>query len=232
MREAIFTAYLILAAVFAVSYVIGSLNSAIITVYLIKHKDIRDYGSKNAGLTNVYRCFGGSTAAATLLMDIAKAAIVVYGTKAAAGFSALENLAIDEISLCMISALCAVVGHCFPAFYNFHGGKGILLAAMCMVFIDPIIFVLEAALFVTMVAATKYISVGSLSACIGYPVFTFIWQNLVNRYFGGGYENIWLHMLIIFPMFVICFFRHFSNIQNLWQGTERRFELGKRSGKK
>lgn len=219
---------MILTAVFAVSYVVGSLNSAIITVFIMKHEDIRDFGSKNAGLTNVYRCFGPATAAATFIMDIAKAAIVVFGTKAVWGFSCFENLAIDEISLCTISALCAVVGHCFPAFYKFHGGKGILIAAMCMLFIDPVIFVLEAVLFVTMVATTKYISVGSLAACVGYPVFTLIWQTLANRHFGGSYENIWLHLLIIFPMFVICFFRHFSNIQNLWEGKERRFKLRKK----
>lgn len=219
---------MILAAVFAVSYVVGSLNSAIITVFLMKHKDIREYGSKNAGLTNVYRCFGPTTAAATFIMDIVKSAIVVFGTKAVLQFSLFENLYVDALSICMISSLSAVIGHCFPLFYSLHGGKGILLGAMCMLFTDPMIFVFEAVLFAAMVAATRYISVGSLAACVGYPTFTLIWQTLANKCFDGSYENIWLHLLIIFPMFAICFFRHFSNIQKLWAGEERRFSFQKK----
>lgn len=204
------------------------MNSAIIAVYLIKHKDIRCYGSKNAGLTNVYRCFGQTAAAATLLFDVVKAAVVVFGTRAVLGLSAFKNLGVDSLSICMISALFAVTGHCFPVFYKFHGGKGILLAAMCMLFTDPVIFLLEAVMFVILVAATKYISVGSLAACIGYPTFTLIWQTAANKLFNADYKNIGLHVLIIFPMFLMCFFRHFSNIQKLWAGDEKRFTFHKK----
>ena len=215
-------------AVFAASYVIGSLNSAIIVTLLVKRKDIRKYGSFNAGLTNVYRCFGASTAAITLLMDFAKGAIVVLGTKLMLLLPMFRGFPLDTLSVCMISTLFAVAGHCYPAFYGFKGGKGILLAAVCMIFTDPIIFLLELILFVIMVATTKYISIGSLSACVGYVVFTFVWQTLSNAFFGGSYENIWLHLLIILPMFLMCFLRHFSNIQHLWQGEEKKFYLHKK----
>ena len=215
-------------AVFAASYVIGSLNSAIIVTYLIKHKDIREYGSFNAGLTNVYRCFGPLTAVVTILMDLAKGAVVVFGTKLIMKLPMFDGFKIDVLSVCMISILFAVTGHCYPVFYKFHGGKGILLAAVCMLLTDPVIFLCELVLFVAMVAITKYISVGSLSACIGYPLFTLIWQYLANACFGGEYENIWLHGLIILPMFLMCFLRHFSNIQNLWSGEEKKFYFHKK----
>lgn len=210
------------------SYLVGSLNSAIIMTYVIKRKDIREYGSFNAGLTNVYRCFGVFTAVMTLCMDLLKGVIVVFGTRLVLMLPAFEGFALDSLSVCMMSSLCAVIGHCFPVFYKFKGGKGILLAAVCMLLTDPMIFLLELILFVITVACTKYISIGSLSACIGYPVFTFIWQNLSNAFFGGNYQNIHIHMLIILPMFFLCFLRHFSNIQHLWSGEEKRFYLHKK----
>ena len=217
-----------MAAIFVASYLIGSLNSAILVTYLIKHKDIRDYGSFNAGLTNVYRCFGVFTAATTLLADLLKGVVVVFGTRLALRLDIFSGLKIDALSVCMLSALFAVVGHCYPVFYKFKGGKGILVAAVCMLLTDPTVFLFELLLFVLMVATTKYISIGSMAACVGYPVFTLIWQYAANAFFGGNYENIGLHVLIILPMFMICFFRHFSNIQHLWSGEEKKFYLHKK----
>ena len=207
---------------FILSYIIGSLNSAIIMTYLLKRKDIREYGSFNAGLTNVYRCFGMTTAGATLLMDFLKGVIVVFGTKFVLTLPLFENFKLDVLSVCLISALFAVTGHCYPAFYKFRGGKGILLAAVCMVLTDPVVFLLEAIMFVILVGITRYISVGSLAACIGYPIFTMLWETAANAWFGGSYENISLHALIILPMFFMCYFRHFSNIRHLWSGEEKK----------
>lgn len=157
-----------------------------------------------------------------------KGIIVVFGTKLVLTLPFFENFRLDTLSVCLISALFAVSGHCFPAFYKFRGGKGILLAAMCMLMTDPMIFLLEAIMFVTLVAVTKYISIGSLAACVGYPVFTLLWQTISNAYFGGTYENISLHVLIILPMFLMCYFRHFSNIQHLWSGEEKKFYFHKK----
>ena len=196
--------------------------------YLIKHKDIREYGSFNAGLTNVYRCFGISTAAATLAMDFLKGIVVVFGTRLVLMLPLFENFKLDTLSVCLISALFAVTGHCFPAFYKFRGGKGILLAAMCMVLTDPVVFLLEAIMFVILVGITRYISVGSLAACIGYPIFTMLWETAANAWFGGSYENISLHALIILPMFFMCYFRHFSNIKHLWSGDEKKIYFHKK----
>ena len=128
----------------------------------------------------------------------------------------------------MISSLCAVCGHCFPAFYKFKGGKGILLAAMCMLCTDPMILLLEAILFVSVVAITRYISLGSLAACVGYPVFTMIWQYFSNAYLGKSYENIWVHVLVILVMFIICVTRHFGNIRHLLAGSEKKFYFHKK----
>lgn len=196
--------------------------------YIVKRKDIREYGSFNAGLTNVYRCFGVTTAALTLLNDILKGAVIVFGTRLLLALSIFDGLKIDRLSVCMISTLFAVLGHCYPVFYKFKGGKGILLAAVCMLFTDPAVFLLELILFVILVAATKYISVGSMAACVGYPVFTLAWQTFANAFLGAHYENIGLHLIIIFPMFALCFLRHFSNIRHIFSGDEKKFYFHKK----
>lgn len=219
---------IILTVVFAASYIVGSLNSAIICTFLLKHKDIREYGSFNAGLTNVYRCFGPAAAVATMVMDLMKGVVVVFGTRLVMLLPVFDGFGLDTLSVTMISALCAVIGHCYPAFYKFRGGKGILLAAICMLLTDPAVFALEAIMFVILVAITRYVSVGSIAACIGYPTFTLLWQIFSNAYLGGEYENIGLHVLIILPMFLVCFLRHFSNIQHLWSKEEKKFSFHKK----
>ncbi len=218
----------VLLITFIASYTVGSLNSAIIATYLLKHKDVREYGSFNAGLTNVYRCFGVTAAICTVIMDLLKGAVVVFGTRLVYSLPLYEDCRLDSFSVVLISVLFAVLGHCFPVFYRFKGGKGILLAAVCMLFTDPMVFLMELIMFAILVSTTKYISVGSLAACVGYPIFTMCWQLFANAFLGAGYENIYLHGLIILPMFILCYFRHFSNIKHLWSKEEKKFYLHKK----
>ncbi len=213
---------------FCAAYVVGSLNSAIITTYLIKRKDIRKYGSFNAGLTNVYRCFGVKTAAATLVMDLLKGAVVVFGTRLVMLLPIFDGFILDSTSVCLISMVFAVLGHCFPAFYGFKGGKGILIGGVCAMFIDPPSFLLSILVFVIAVAVTKYISVGSMSACAAFPIFTMLWQAFANRFLGASYVNIHIHGVLALGLFIIGFLRHFSNIQHLFSGEEKKFYLHKK----
>lgn len=208
------------AAVSLAAYIVGSLNSAIISVYLMKGKDIREYGSKNAGLTNVYRCFGPGCAAVTLIMDLAKGLIVVYGTKlglfASGLFSAEEH---DVTAACLIASVFAILGHVFPVFYRFKGGKGILVGATCSLAINPIIFLLGILTMVLAVAVTRYISIGSIACCLGFPLFI-----LIAEYFSGGIsDNILIHMLLAGFMGILCIIRHASNIRRLIDHTENKF---------
>lgn len=210
------------AAVLLAAYIVGSLNSAIITVFLLKREDIREHGSNNAGLTNVYRCFGAGCAAATLIADLAKGFIVVYGTKlvlfASGLFSAEEH---DVTTVCLLSSVFAVLGHVFPIFYKFKGGKGILVGATCSLAINPIIFVLGLLTMIIAVALTKYISIGSIACCLGFPLFI-----LAAEYFSGGIsDNILIHMLLAGLMGILCIIRHASNIKRLVEHTENKFTL-------
>lgn len=202
------------------AYIIGSLNSAIITVFLLKREDIREHGSNNAGLTNVYRCFGAGCAAVTLISDLAKGFIVVWGTKlilfTSGLFSAEEH---DVTTVCLLASVFAVLGHVFPIFYKFKGGKGILVGATCSLAINPIIFILGILTMIIAVAFTRYISIGSIACCLGFPLFI-----LAAEYLSGGIsDNILIHMLLAGLMGILCIIRHTSNIKRLVEHTENKF---------
>lgn len=213
--------------VLIISYLIGSLNSAIIATFAVSGKDIRDYGSKNAGLTNVYRCFGKAAAGLTLLIDICKGFLVVLLARLLFISSWFSYQDYDVVTVCSLAAVFAILGHVFPIFYKFHGGKGILIAGVCMLAIDPVVFLCEFVLFVLLVAITRYISVGSIACCFGYPLFTFIWQSVSNAYFGGVYECILVHTLIALAAGILCFWRHMPNVKRLMSHTESKFSFKK-----
>lgn len=220
------TFYFLFVLVLVASYLVGSLNSAIISTFLTKGKDIRQFGSNNAGLTNVYRCFGKLPAALTLIMDLLKGFAVVCLTKLVFFVTAPPD-GFDTVTACGLAALFAVLGHVFPVFYKFKGGKGILVAATCMAAIDPVVFLCELVLFVLLVALTKYISVGSIACCVGYPVFTLAWQLLANAHLDGEYVNIYVHTFVAFLVGLLCFLRHMPNVKRLVAHKESKFALKK-----
>ncbi len=210
-----------------VSYIIGSLNSAIIATFVTTGKDIREYGSKNAGLTNVYRCFGKIPAGLTLLIDILKGFIVIFLTRLIFVFNIADYSEYDVYTFCELTMLFAILGHVFPVFYKFKGGKGILIAATCMLATDPIVFLCELLLFVILVGITRYVSVGSIACCIGYPLFTLLWQSISVAYFDGTYYNIGAHAIIALLAGILCFARHVPNVKRLMKHEESKLVLKK-----
>lgn len=222
--------YLALLVVAVISYLIGSLNSAIISVRLVKGEDIRDYGSHNAGLTNVYRTFGGISAAMTLIIDVLKGIVVVFGTRAVLFSSGLFSS--DEhnvMTACMVTSIFAVMGHCFPIFYGFKGGKGILIAAVCTICINPLAFLLALIAFLIVFIATRYVSLSSITCCVVYPI-CYILADLIML----GELNIYtaIHAIIALAMGAFCFVRHMPNIQRLRNHTESKFTFRKRGDNK
>ena len=146
--------FLSLAFTIIFSYLFGSLNSAIIVCRVLKHKDIRDYGSNNAGLTNVLRVFGKGPAAATLLCDLAKGvlAVVICRLVVTNGFGV--TFFHDDKFIGYLAGFFVMLGHIFPVFYGFHGGKGVLIAATTLIAIDPLTCAFSVAVFAIVLAAT------------------------------------------------------------------------------
>jgi glycerol-3-phosphate acyltransferase PlsY len=196
-----------------VSYLIGSANFAIIICRLLYHKDIRDYGSGNAGMTNVARTFGKVPAVLVTIGDFCKGALAML-----AGHLLSSLFGIDfPFYGAYIVAICVMLGHCFPVFYGFKGGKGILVSAGVILIINPLILLILLAIFLAVFLSTKIVSLGSITVAAMYPVLTLIF-GLVRQ--SATVVGDTLTALLI-GGFVI--FLHRSNIQRLLNGTENRF---------
>lgn len=209
-----------------VSYLIGSCNSAIITVKVMKGKDIRDFGSGNAGLTNTLRCFGKLPALFTLLGDLLKGIVAVLLCKLICSLMGVglgpEN---DVHFIGYVAGLAAVLGHIFPIYYHFKGGKGVLVGVSVFVVIDPVLFGILILIFAVILAASKYVSLSSIIATACCPPATFLLHYFLNE------QSVRLSLLYTVMTVPICFiviFMHKSNIQRLKNGTENKFSFSKK----
>ena len=152
---------LVLIGSILIAYLLGSVNFAIIITKLFKKGDIRDYGSGNAGMTNVLRTVGKGAAALTLLGDFSKGILSVLIMR----LLMFLCCGITDTSLLdYIVALAALMGHLFPVFYGFKGGKGILVSAGAMLILNPWSLLICLAVFLLFACLTRYISAGSIAA--------------------------------------------------------------------
>ncbi|MDD3174396.1 MAG: glycerol-3-phosphate 1-O-acyltransferase PlsY [Herbinix sp.] len=181
---------------FSTGYVVGKLNKV----------DIRKYGSGNVGTTNALRTLGAKAGAITLLGDAIKAVIPIILVRLVL-FSKYDNVEL----LALYTGLGVVIGHNYPVWLKFKGGKGIAATGGAMAAFDPLIIPVGLPLFVLIVAVTRYVSLGSLFIAILFP----IWILIRNP---GQ-----IHMLIVALVFMIlAFIKHRSNIKRLLNGTENK----------
>ena len=153
----------LLAAIAVFSYLLGGLNGAIIASKYVFHRDVRDYGSGNAGLTNFYRTFGAPGLAIVIGTDVLKTVIAVVagglimGTQGAASTGQV------------FAGFCVLLGHIYPVFYGFRGGKGVLCAETMLLIVSFPTGLVSLLIFVGIVWATRYVSLGSVAACGKLP---------------------------------------------------------------
>lgn len=202
------------------SYLIGSVNSAITVCKVTKKDDIRNHGSKNAGLTNMLRVYGKGSALATLICDLAKGVIAVVICRLIVTRAFDVTFFNNKLFIGYIAGLFVMIGHIFPVFYGFHGGKGVLIAATTLIAIDPLTCLFSVLVFAIVLAVTKYVSVGSIAAAISYPIFTIIIQSM--RDIPGAWQN----MIMAAVIGLMIIYMHKSNIQRLRAGTENKFSFG------
>ena len=181
---------------FSTAYFVGKINKV----------DIRKYGSGNMGTTNALRTLGAKAGAITLIGDVIKAVIAILFVKFIF-FPGNENL--DLLSI--YTGLGVVIGHNYPFWLKFKGGKGMAATGGVMASLDPLIIPIGIPLFVLSILITKYVSVGSLVVAVLFPIWIAI-RNPGN-----------LHMLIIALLFmVLAFIKHRGNIKRLLNGTENK----------
>ncbi|MEG0339510.1 MAG: glycerol-3-phosphate 1-O-acyltransferase PlsY, partial [Oscillospiraceae bacterium] len=153
------------------AYLLGSINFAIIISKLCYRKDIRTFGSGNAGMTNVLRTFGKGAAAATLIGDIAKGTVgVLFGRTIFILISAESN----PLYGAYIAAIFAVLGHLFPIYFKFKGGKGVSVATGALLAIEPTLIIALVVIFLIVFLCSKMVSLASVICAISYPLLTFV----------------------------------------------------------
>lgn len=187
----------------------------------IKGIDIRQHGSGNAGTTNALRTMGAKAGAITLIGDAMKCVLAVMVAKSlfaeSAGMLPL---------LCLYAGVGAVLGHNYPFYLNFKGGKGIAATFGLALATDVKMALICAVSFIIIVAITKYVSVGSL------VMATVFWIQLVVVGQQGGFDisgNYLMEMYVLGALFVVsAIFRHRGNIERLKNGTENKFSIGKK----
>lgn len=197
----------------AIAYFLGSLNFAVIISKVKFHDDIRRYGSGNGGMTNMLRTYGKAAAGFTLLGDAAKAAV-----------SVIIGMMLCGEAGAYVAGLCCVIGHSFPIYYGFKGGKGIVVTAMTILCLDWLAFVVLFLIFVLIVASTKFLSLGSIMGMLLYPLLL----NRLYPYTHGGMSEGAVPAIISILNAVLVLWLHRENIKRLWNGTENKFSLKKK----
>ena len=197
------------------SYITGSFPTSIVMTRVIKNIDIREHGSGNAGATNVFRVLGWKYAIFVLAFDILKGWLptAVYAT------IIFQQLPVPDQGLVQIlCGFAAVIGHIFPIFSGFKGGKGVGSLIGVLLALYPLVFPLCLLIGVAVITTTGYVSLGSISAPIALPIIILILPKL-----GLISPNL---SLIVFSLLVpwLIIFTHRTNISRIRNGTENRFE--------
>ena len=200
-------------AVFAIGYLIGSINFSVILSRKLAGFDLREKGSKNAGTTNMLRTVGKKGAAMVLILDILKGVIAVLIARLISGD-------VNQAIACQIAAFAVVLGHTFPIFFEFRGGKGVATSIGVLLMLNWQIGLICLVYGILMIVLTRMVSLGSITAAILFPVLTIF---IRGHYIATGFNYI------IFGVVMACFvlFNHRTNIKRLNEGTENRISFKK-----
>jgi glycerol-3-phosphate acyltransferase PlsY len=196
----------------AAAYLLGSIPFGLLLGKLFGAADVRKVGSGNIGATNVARVAGPLAGILTLLLDAAKGAFAVV---------LAARLSDQSSTWMMIAGLCALVGHCFPIWLGFHGGKGVATAAGVFLVLCPPAFLGAAILFALVVVYWRFVSLGSIAAAAAMPLLIyFLWAPHHAPPHIVTFGSLATAILIVY--------KHDANIQRLVQGDEPKFSFGKK----
>jgi glycerol-3-phosphate acyltransferase PlsY len=190
--------------VVVVAYLLGSIPFAYLAGRL-RGIDIRTVGSKNVGATNVFRTLGKGIGIAVMALDIAKGLIAVLIAHAETGSP-----------WPLIAAAAAILGHVFPVWLRFRGGKGVAVAGGAMIGLVPLPAVIILVIWLVVVAITRYVSLGSIIAAVVFPFLVL------------GFGAPWPTLVFACLASVVLIVRHRPNIRRLLRGEELRLEFGKK----
>lgn len=216
-----------LIVVVILSYLVGSIPTSIIVSKMVKGIDIRHHGSGNAGGSNVFRILGWKYGLLVILLDALKGVIaVLLVSRLYFGSFPFPNATpFDDFTLVQIIAgIAAVLGHIWTVFAGFKGGKGIATGLGFLVSIVTIDMLLGLVVFAIVVAVSKYISLGSLSAAVSVPLFMIIRENIFGVDISG------YHTILPFTIFLafLVMYTHKANLTRIFSGNENKISLSKK----
>ena len=197
-----------------VAYLLGSIPFGLILVRIARGEDVRLSGSGNIGATNVARAGGVTLGVATLLLDglkgLASVAIAMAASRRVPD--------VDFTSAAALAALCAILGHVFPIWLNFRGGKGVATAVGAFMGLAPRAVLVVLAIFLIVVAIFRYVSLGSIVASAVFPILAFF-------LYRGQSSPVGLAVMLAASLLIIL--KHKANIRRLLNGTENRLQFRK-----
>lgn len=199
-----------------VSYLVGSLNYSIIVSNVFIRTDIRTKGSGNAGSTNMMRNYGWKAGVITLLTDFLKTIAVTNG---AWSVFILYNPEYARAAVA-VAGFCCALGHCFPAFFGFKGGKGVAVGAMTILMVDWRCFLVTLAAFLIFTSISRYVSLGSVMGALSFAV---------TLWFLVDFSRISDIITYVFALILVVMvvFLHRKNIARIFKGTESKISFKK-----
>lgn len=194
------------------AYLLGSIPFGLLLGRLFGTADIRKAGSGNIGATNVARVAGPGAGVLTLVLDVGKGAV---------GVLMAERLASGSALWVMVAGICALLGHCFPVWLGFRGGKGVATAAGVFLVLCPLALLGAVILFVLVVIYWRFVSLGSISAAAAMPLLVYLfWAPHHAPPLVVTFGSLAAALLIVY--------KHDGNIQRLVQGNEPKFSFSKK----
>ena len=201
-----------------IAYLIGSINFSIILSKKMAGFDIREKGSGNAGTTNMLRAVGKKAAVITLICDILKGVVSILVAILAGKI--IKNL--DNALLVQLAGIFVIIGHTFPIFFKFKGGKGIATSLGVLLMVNWQIGLICLVFALILIALTRMVSVGSIAAGVLFPVLVaFIDQN----YIVPTSNSNWSYLIFSIIIALLVIFNHRENIQRILNGTENKISF-------
>ncbi len=200
-----------MAAVSGLAYLLGSINCAVLISRLFFGDDVRSHGSGNAGTTNMMRTFGYRAGLATFLGDVLKGALSVL---LARWLASVFGMALEHAA--SAAAIAATIGHMYPLYFRFRGGKGVATAFGAVAALHPVILLVLFACGLPLILITGYVSVGSMTGAALYPFLllgTMLWRGRIDE----------LSLLLGILLASIILGNHRENLRRLREGTENKF---------
>lgn len=203
------------------AYLIGSINFAVIFTNIFAHKDIRSEGSGNAGMTNVMRAVGVWPGLLTFICDALKGAAACYIGKVVFDslYVATESRHFLGVYGAFACGVACMIGHIFPIFFQFKGGKGVAISVGIFAICNPMAILAGLGVFAVLLPTVKIMSVSSLTATVVVVVMSIAFPNSV--------ASLWPQAICSLIMGIIIFVKHKDNILRLIEGTENKFTIKK-----